>query len=89
MGDIGHGEFQSLLQATDLFTHVAAQTRVQVAQGFIKQQDARLQDQGACQSHALLLASRQLAGQAVVVADQTHIAQGFHSTPLCLGFFDT
>ena len=76
MGDVGHGQRQTLLQGPDLFAHLAAQAGIEVGQGLIKQQHIRLQHQGAGQGHALLLAARQLAGQALVKVNQAHILQG-------------
>jgi hypothetical protein len=76
VGDIGHGQVEALLQAADFLAHLAAQARVQVAQRLVEQQHRGLQHQGPRQRHALLLAARELAGQALVVADQADVLQG-------------
>ena len=75
MGDVGHGQLQALLQAADFLAHLAAQAGIEVAQGLVEQQHGRLQHQGARQRHALLLAAREFAGQALVVAHQADVLQ--------------
>jgi hypothetical protein len=72
---VGHGELQALLQCPDFLAHFASQPGVQVGQRLVKQQHRRLQHQRARQRHTLLLPAREFAGQPVVKADQSHVAQ--------------
>ena len=58
-GDAGFG-----LQAFQLDLHFLAQLQIERRKRFVQQQNARLRGQRAGQSHALLLAARQLAGLA-------------------------
>ena len=75
MGDVGHGERQALLQRANLFAHLAAQARIEVRQGLIKQQHLGLEHQRTRKRHTLLLTARQLAGQAVIKPHQPHAPQ--------------
>jgi hypothetical protein len=63
---VQHGEFQRLLQLADLLAHAPAQLGVEVGQRLVEQQHRRLQHQRARHRHALLLAARQLRGQALL-----------------------
>ncbi len=76
VGDVGDGQVELALQVPNILAHAAAQLGVQVRQRLVEQQHLRLQHQGAGDRHALLLATRELRGQAVVVAleaDQCHL----------------
>ena len=61
-----------LLDATDLGAHVHAELGIQVGEGLVKEKDAGLDDQGSGQGHALLLATGELVGHAVLHALQAH-----------------
>ena len=65
VGHVDHGDAEPPLQLADLLAHAAAQPRVQVGQRLVEQEHGRLEDEGAGDGHALLLAARQLAGQPV------------------------
>ena len=72
MGYINGGDAELLLDAADLGTHVNAQLGVQVGQGFVEEQHAGLNDQGAGEGYALLLAAGELVGEAVFHALEAH-----------------
>ncbi|KAF5061341.1 hypothetical protein DSECCO2_316160 [anaerobic digester metagenome] len=59
VGDKEHGDVQLALEFFQLFPHANAQSGVQIGQGFIQEQQLRLNDHGACQGYALLLAAAQ------------------------------
>ena len=71
VGHVDHGDAEPPLQLADLLAHAAAQPRVQVGQRLVEQEHGRLEDEGAGDGHALLLAARQLAGQAVPEGAET------------------
>src|SRR5882757_9522473 len=75
MGDEHHGHAEFALQLLQLELHRLPQLLVERAKRLVAQQHARFDDDGAGQGNALLLASRKLAGTAVLVADQFHLRQ--------------
>src|SRR5947207_1919282 len=70
VGDEDGGEAEPARQAADLRLHGLAQLAVERAERLVEQQQARVEDDGASQRHALLLAARELPRQAGVVARQ-------------------
>jgi hypothetical protein len=60
------------LHVQQFLAHLHAQRLVQVGQRLVQQQHLRLDDHGARQRHALLLAARQLVGPALRVVGQAH-----------------
>ena len=77
---------QALLQTADFLAHVAAQSRIEIAQRFDEQQHTGIQHQRTRQRDPLLLAARELAGQALVVADQADDAQRLYGAPAASPF---
>src|ERR1700722_2216242 len=59
MGDIDEGRTEGRLQLLQFNFHVLAQLQIERAQGFVQQQQGRLQDQAARDGDALPLAARQ------------------------------
>jgi hypothetical protein len=72
VGDVGHRQLQALLQAADLLAHLRRSRASRLDSGSSNSITAGLQHQRARHRHALLLAARQFAGQALVVAGQAH-----------------
>ena len=68
VGDEDGGEAEPALQAADLELHGLAQLAVERAERLVEQQQPRIEDDGAGERHALLLAARELARQALLVA---------------------
>ena len=65
VGHIDRGGAVGALQLADFHPHVDAQLGIEVGQGLVKHQQWRLDDEGAGQRHALLLATRKGARQPV------------------------
>ena len=63
---------QALLEGANLVAHLLPQLRVEVGEGLVKKQDARLVDDGPRQGHPLLLTARELVGRAVGHTAQAH-----------------
>ncbi|CPK71638.1 Uncharacterised protein [Bordetella pertussis] len=72
VGDEDGGDAQPPLQRQQVLAHLHPQLLVQVGQGLVQQQHLRLDDDGARQRHALLLATGQLVGTAPPEVGQTH-----------------
>jgi hypothetical protein len=66
---------QFAVDAPDLGAHLQPQLGVEVGQRLVHQHQRRLDDDGARDGHALLLAARQLAGQLVRLVVQLHQVQ--------------
>jgi len=64
MGDKKHGHPCFHLNLLDQGTHFPPQVGVQIAQGLVQKQNCRLQHQGPCQAHPLLLTAGELMGAA-------------------------
>ncbi|MNV33623.1 hypothetical protein D3C71_1249970 [compost metagenome] len=77
-----------LLDAAQFELHLFAQLGVQVGQRFVQQQHGRPDDQRARQRHALALAARELAREAVGMLVQLHQRQRLAHARLALGAFD-
>ena len=79
VGHVQRGDIKLLLQFADLIAHAAPQVGVEVTQRLVKQQHLRLEDQGARQRHALLLAAGDLIDIAVFESFQIdHRQRLFH-----------
>ena len=76
VGDVDEGDAYLRLDALELELHLFAQLEIECAQWLVEQQHARVIDQGASESDALLLAARQHARLASLVAGQ--LDQGKH-----------
>ena len=66
MGDVHGRDAELLLDALDGVAHFHAQLRVQVGQRLVHQQHLRLDDDGAGERHALLLAAGEVGRHAVL-----------------------
>ena len=66
------GEAERALQALDLDLHVEPEVAVERGEGLVEQQDRGLDRERAGERHALLLAARELARQAVAKAAELH-----------------
>ena len=66
------GEAERALQALDLDLHVEPQVAVERGERLVEQQDRRLDGERAGERHALLLAARELARQAIAEAAELH-----------------
>ena len=75
MGDVDGRDAELLLQRTDLGPHLDPDLGVQVRERLIEEQDVGVQDEGAGQRHALLLAAGELAGVAIGQPREIHLAQ--------------
>ena len=75
MGHVDGGNSQLVLYFLDHLAHLHAELGVQVAQGFIHQQDAWLDGQGAGQRHALLLPAGKPLGKPVLIFFDFHQTQ--------------
>jgi hypothetical protein len=75
VGDHDHGHARQAQPGQKLH-HLAAVLLVQVARGLVGQEDGRPVDQGPGHRRPLLLSAGNLVGQPVVLARQTHPAQG-------------
>src|SRR4029077_12638249 len=62
------GEAERALQALDLYLHVEPEIAVERGEGLVEQQDRGLDRERPGERHALLLAARELARQAVAKA---------------------
>ncbi len=69
------GEAELALELADLDPHLLAQLRIEIGERLVEQQDVRLDDEGARQGDALLLAARELARQALAELFEPHHAQ--------------
>ena len=79
VGDVDRGQAGLFADAADFRAHLQAQLGVEIGQRFVQQQALRLDDQGAGQRDALLLAAGQLVGlgvRAVGQLDEFQRAQG-------------
>jgi hypothetical protein len=85
VGDIEGRGAAGLLHVADQPAHVVTQAGVEIGQGLVEQQEPRLDDQRAGQRHALLLAARQLARQAVLEPDKLHLLEHLAHAALALG----
>ncbi|MNG93382.1 hypothetical protein D3C79_523480 [compost metagenome] len=65
MGHVDHGDAQALVDVLDLHLHMFTQLLVERAERFVHQHQLGLEHQRPGQGHALLLATRQLAGVAL------------------------
>ena len=61
VGDVERRDVETPLDVADLFLHVGAELPVERAQGLVHEEGRGIEDQGAGQGHALLLAAAQLA----------------------------
>ncbi|MPM33654.1 hypothetical protein SDC9_80231 [bioreactor metagenome] len=76
---IDHGGIAGRKQLCQLFAQFLAQLVVQVHQRLVKQHQRRILGQRTGQRHALLLATRQLGGQAIKKhVDMQPLGQLFH-----------
>ena len=82
VGHIHCRDAQCLLDAADFRAHGHPQLGVQVGQGLVKQQHARLHHHGAGQGHALLLPAGELVGHAGFHAGQLHQLQDGRHAPV-------
>ena len=73
--DVDGGEVEFVVQAADFEAHLLAQIGIEVGQRFVEQQHAGLDDHGAGQRHALLLAAGQFGGIAVGEVAEMHGVQ--------------
>ena len=88
VGDEDRGEAEPALQAAHLELHGLAQLAVERAERLVEQQQARVEDDGAGQRHALLLAARELPRQPLVVARELDQRQRLGDAALDLGARD-
>ncbi|WP_290653589.1 hypothetical protein [Aquisalimonas sp.] len=75
MGDVQRRGAQLPQQPGQVVAHLLAQLRIEVGQGLVEQQHARLCGQGAGNGDPLLLAPREFAGIAFVHAAEVHQLQ--------------
>ena len=76
VGDMDEAAAGAALQGQELVLHLAAEIEVEGAQGLVQQEDLRLHDEGAGQSHALALAARELMHAARPEAGEPYHIQG-------------
>ena len=76
VGHVDRGGTELGMDASNFLAHFKAQLGVQVRQRLVHQHQKRLHHDGACDGHTLLLASRQLAWQLVLVILQPHQRDG-------------
>ena len=76
VGHVDGGDGQVLLELPDFGAHLLADLGVQVGEGLVEEKHVRVEDQGAGQGHALLLAARELAGIPLFEARQVDQRQG-------------
>ena len=80
MGHINHGSAQFLVQALNLSAHFITQLRIKIAQGFVKQKQARIADNSATDGNALPLPPRECLRQALQKRrDTEHISGAVHT----------
>mgnify|MGYP000166956752 CR=1 FL=1 len=75
MGDVDGGNARGLLDAADFRAHTHPELCVQIGQGFVKQQHARLQYQRPRQGDTLLLTAGKLVRHTRFHAGQLHQLQ--------------
>lgn len=75
VGDEQRGKATAAPQAFDEAVHFDAGERIERAQGFIEQQQARVVHQGTRQGHTLALAARQACGPFAQAITQAHAGQ--------------
>ena len=75
VGHVDGRDPDPLLQRPDEETHLLAELRVEVGQGLVQQEDARLDDHGPGEGDALLLAAGELAGLALPEVAELHRLQ--------------
>src|SRR4029453_10423978 len=68
MSDVDGRDVQALLQFANLAAHVDAQSRVQVGQRLVEQQNLRAYDERAGDGDALQLSARELVGPTLAIA---------------------
>ena len=85
MGHEDGGDWRLLPDLDQLHLHVVAQARVEIRQGLVQQQHARLVDQRAREGDALLLPARELARIAVADRRQAHEIERARDTSVALG----
>ena len=76
VGHIDRGDSEALLQSAELVAGLQAQARVEIGQGLVEQQHARLEDQRAGDGHPLLLATGEGGRRPVRIGLHLHKAQG-------------
>jgi len=85
MGHQKRGEAAGLPQAFDQAVHLDAGQRIERAQGFVEQQQARVVHQGTRQGHALALAARQACRPFAQPVTQAHTGQHVGGSAAALG----
>ena len=79
VGDVHDRDAQCLVDAADLVLHLLTKPAVQRAEGFVHEDQFRIEYQGTGDGHALLLPAGKLAGTPVLESFQLHQLQGpFH-----------
>ena len=76
VGDVNESEAEGLLEIAEFRLHLAAQSEVEGAEGFVQEDDLRLGGEGTGEGDALLLSPGELSGQAVGVV--LHADKGEH-----------
>src|SRR3954471_14555827 len=79
VGDEDHGQTEFALQLLQLELHRLPQFLVERTERLVAKQHPRLDHDGAGEGDALLLASGELAGTAILVSDELHLCQ-------CIGY---
>ncbi len=85
MGDEDDGLLQALLELQQLVLHVAADQRVQRAEGLVHQQEVGVGGQGPGEADPLLHTAGELVGPRLLPAFQSAQGQGLGGAPLALG----
>ncbi len=86
VGDVDGGHAQGLLELLEFGPHAGAQDRVEIAEGFIHQEELRLANDGAAQRYALLLPARELTGALVQVLGDAQPLRHLAHAPIRVGF---
>ena len=76
VGDEECGDAEALLQVADLLAQALAEVLVEAGEGLVEQQNLRLEDEGAGEGDALLLAAGELVGHALAVAGEADLGEG-------------
>ena len=84
--DVNRGDADAVLNLADGVAHLDAQLRVEVGKRLVHQQHVRLDDDGAGERDALLLAAGKALGQAVGILGDLHGLQNLIDAPLDLVF---
>ena len=82
MGDVDGGDAHLALDVVNHAAHFDAQLGVQVGQRLVHEQHLRVDDDGAGQRHALLLAAGEAFGQTVLILVDVHQGEHFIGTLL-------